>query len=123
MASTAALGAEALAAVDTAVLAEPTARAELGQAYYRLARSYNEMGDWSRAIPAFEVAARYVPGTFTEAISDFFIGTSYDRLGDHDKAVPFYRRSFAHPSNSQRGYRCARQAEVYPFRFVPGQKN
>jgi tetratricopeptide (TPR) repeat protein len=104
--------------IDTTVYrGQPAKRVALGRAYYRLARAYNEAKDYHAAIPAFERAAVLVPNTFTEAISYFFVGTSYDRLGDRPRALAAYNRSAAHPYNSGRGLRCALHAQKYPFRY------
>lgn len=118
--SIATLAAEVLAEIDTTAIRDvPGASVRLGRAHYRLARSYNEQKAWDKAVPQFALAARLVPNTFTEAISYFFMGTSYDRLDEREKAVEMYRRSETAPHNSQRGYRCARHAQVYQFAYVP----
>jgi len=117
--SLATLGQRLLDGVDTLACADAAAKRRLGQAYYRLARAYNEEKAYEKAATAFTRAARLVPNSFTEAISYFFIGTSYDRLGERDKAKAAYAISAANPHNSVRGVRCSRHALVYPFQYRP----
>ncbi|HPU85024.1 MAG TPA: tetratricopeptide repeat protein [Candidatus Latescibacteria bacterium] len=104
--------------VDTTVFGrDAAAKASLGRSYYRLARAYNETRDYRNAIWAFERAAVLVPNSFTEAISHFFVGTSYDRLGQRQEAIAAYQRSASNPHNSGRGLRCSLHGIKYPFRY------
>jgi len=109
-----------LDAVDT-VSIRGVARAlvKLGQSYYRLGRAYNEAMDYRDAVTVFGKAGRLVPDSFTQAMADFFIGTSEDRLGHRKEALAAYASSEANPHNSARGLRCSRHAQVYPFRYIP----
>lgn len=92
---------------------------ELGRSYYRLARAYNQARMYALAAPAFEKAAHLTPNSFTEGISWFFVGTSFDRLGQREKARAAYTRSVGNPYNSDRGLRCSRHALDYAFTYVP----
>ena len=115
-----AMAQSALDGVDTVQVRQMNgAVTALGKAYYRLARSYDHVQNYRAAIPAFIRAASFLPGTFSEAIAWFFVGTSYDRLGNRAEAVAAYARSAAHPNNSARGIRCSEHGMKHPFRFMP----
>ena len=97
-------------------------KASLGKAFYRLGRSSDHAMDYRKAVTAFTMAAKLLPNSFAEAISYFFIGTCWDRLGEREKAIEAHALSVAHPNNSVRGTRCSVHCDVYPLSFLPPYK-
>ena len=115
-----ALSMRVLSSIDTTGLdGNGRGKSQLGSAFYRLARSYDHARDFQNAIPAFQRAADLLPGSFAQAISYFFIGTCWDRIGNREEALRAHAVSAAHPQNSVRGVRCSVHAERYPFHFIP----